>query len=102
MVGGLQLPHQQHIRCTCRGLGCSSQMVGHCAGLQVCWLANVVLSHAAAVGRMRVYPVSQVGHALVSTAVARLLQGSDSIQKLSIIPRTGLVFSYCCHGLLRA
>jgi cell division protease FtsH len=38
----------------------------------------------------------QVGHALVSTAVAKLLPGSASVQKLSIIPRTGgaLGFTY--------
>jgi cell division protease FtsH len=44
----------------------------------------------------RAYPISQVGHALVSTAVARLLPGSASVQKLSIIPRTGgaLGFTY--------
>lgn len=39
---------------------------------------------------------AQVGHALVSTAVAKLLPGSASVQKLSIIPRTGgaLGFTY--------
>jgi len=38
----------------------------------------------------------QVGHALVSTAVAKLLPGSAAVAKLSIIPRTGgaLGFTY--------
>lgn len=38
----------------------------------------------------------QVGHALVSTAVSKILPGSAPVQKLSIIPRTGgaLGFTY--------
>ncbi|GBF89670.1 ATP-dependent zinc metalloprotease FTSH, chloroplastic-like [Raphidocelis subcapitata] len=38
----------------------------------------------------------EVGHALVGTAVARLLPGSPEVEKLSIIPRTGgaLGFTY--------
>jgi len=31
----------------------------------------------------------QVGHALVGTAMSKLLPGSATVQKLSIIPRTG-------------
>lgn len=56
-----------------------------------------MFSHTAAIGCCALeHPVSQVGHALVSTAVARLLPGSASVQKLSIIPRTGgaLGFTY--------
>lgn len=38
----------------------------------------------------------QVGHALVSTAVSKLIAGSGAVAKLSIIPRTGgaLGFTY--------
>lgn len=36
----------------------------------------------------------QVGHALVGTAIARLIPGAAEVEKLSIVPRSGGSLGY--------
>lgn len=64
---------------------------------QALWFASPELPSEVTLGSaVNTLLLSQVGHALVGTAVARLLPGSPEVEKLSIIPRSGgaLGFTY--------